>query len=139
MIITKEDEFFLVKIYKEFLKDLDIFDKDSLSKFFESILIKLKKKYPLSGLVDVEVYINPIYGMILEFHPIYSYFDEIDMRIEIHLDSIFLCEIDSNEILDFPNVYYYQDKFYGIYHEWLDSPIIYKESEEIMQKGIKVC
>lgn len=139
MIITKENEFFLVKIYQENLSDFDIFDKDSISELFQSILVKLKKKYDIKGLMEVEVFVNPNYGMIIEIHPIYSYFDEVDMRIQVHLNSIFMCEIDSNDLLNFYDVYYYKDKFYAIYTKFVDSQVIYKESEEIIEKGIKVC
>lgn len=119
--------------------DFNVYDRDSIKNFFQDIFNKLKDKYHLSGLVDVDVYVNLLYGMIIEIHPICNFFDEVDMRIQIHLNSIFINEIQMNEILDYENVYYYKGKFYGVYQGLSDSEILYKDIEEILEKGIKVC
>lgn len=139
MIIRKKDDFFLIKIYKEFMGDFDIFDKNSIKEFFQDVFQKLKQKYDISGLIDVDVYVNSSYGMIIEVHPICDYFDEVDMRIQIHLGSIFLNEIGMDELIDYEDVYYYKDKFYGIYQGINDSEVLYKDIEDIIEKGIKVC
>ena len=40
----------------------------------------------------------------------------------------------------FPDeVYYYKDKFYGIYSKICDNEIFYKDVDEIINNGIKVC
>ena len=139
MIIKKCDDYFLIKVFKEEIGDFNIFDMDDIRVFFQSIFDKLRKKYDLHGLIDVDVYVNDDYGMIIEMMPIDSYFDEIDIRIKMHLSNVFLINIDSNSILDYKDVYYYKGNFYGNYISLCDNEVLYKDTEEIINKGIKVC
>ena len=139
MVIRKCDDYFLIKIFKDNIGDFNIFDMDSVKELFQSIFDKLRIKYDLHGLIDVDVYVNDRYGLIIELYPIDSYFDEIDMRIKMHLKDVFLVSIDSNSILDYEDVYYYEGKFYGTYSGNNDSEVFYKNIEDIMLKGIKVC
>ena len=138
LIIRKCEEYFLIKVFKDEIGDFNIFDMDDVRDFFQSVFDSLRKKYDLHGLIDVDVYVNDCYGMIIEMMPIDSYFDEIDMRIKMHLSNVFLVEIDNNSILDYEDVYYYDGKFYGNYRDNCDSEVLYKETEDIMNKGIKV-
>lgn len=138
MIIQKIDDYFLVKVYKDFIGDFNVFDGDGIQEFFQDIFDKLKKKYDLKGLVDVDVYVCFEYGMIMEIHPICDYFDDVDVRIHIHLDSVFLVEISMEDILNYEDVYYYKGKFYGTYQTASDSEIFYKDTEEMIEKGIKI-
>lgn len=139
MIIQKLEDYFLVKVYKEIIGDFNIFDVDDIQVLFQDVFDKLKKKYDLKGLLEVDVYIHLEYGMILEIRPICDYFEEVDVRIHIHLDSDFLVEIPMEEIINQEEVYYYQGKFYGPYLESSDSEVFYKNTDEIRNKGIKVC
>lgn len=139
MIIRKCDDYFLIKVSKDRVEEFNVFDMDSVKEFFKSILGKLRKKYDLHGLVDVDVYVNEFYGMIIEMRIVADYFEEIDMRIKMHLNSLFLVNIDSSAILDYDDVYYYEGNFYGNYSGVVDSDIIYKETDDIISKGIKVC
>ena len=139
MIIRKIDDYFLIKFYQEEMGEFDVFDIENIKSFFQKIFDKLRKKYKLKGLVDVDVYVNLDYGMIIEIHPVCNYFDDIDMKIHIHLGSIFLVEIDMNDVLDYEDVYYYKGKFYGNYLGICDNEVFYKDTEEIMEYGIKVC
>lgn len=128
----------MVKIYKSYLKDFDIYNKENIIDLFKNIFITIKDKYNLLGLFDVDIYANDEYGLIIEIHNICSYDFEIDLKINIHLDSLFLTEINSNEILDYNEVYYYNDKFYGFFKEFSDKNIIYKNTNVIINNGIKV-
>lgn len=139
MIIRKYEDCFLIKVFKDSVKDFNIFDMDSIKDFFQIIFNKFKNRYDLYGLIDVDVYVNDCYGMIIEMRPICDYFDEVDMRIKMHLNNAFLVNIDSNSILDYEDVYYYNGKFYGTYMGLCDSEVIYKNTEEIINKGIRVC
>ena len=139
MIFSKEDKFLLVKIYKPYLKDIDIYNHEQIANFFKDIFLKIKKKYNLSGLFYVDVYINDKYGMIIEINNICFYKNEFDIKIKFHLNCIFFNEIDSIELLDFENIYYYKDKFYAVYENDCDKEIIYKDTIDILNKGIKVC
>lgn len=139
MIIRKIEDYFLIRIYKESIGEFNIFDKDDIKDCFQKILNKIQKKYNLRGLVEVDVYVNLDYGMIIEIHPICNYFNDIDMRIHIHLDSVFLVNIDTNHLLDYDDVYYYKGKFYGTYPGVCDNEVFYKDTEDIINKGIKIC
>lgn len=139
MIIRKYDDYFLIKVFKDSVKDFNIFDMDSIKEFFQTIFDRLRKRYQLEGLIDVDVYVNDSYGMIIEMRPITSYFEEVDMRIKMHLNNLFLVIIDVNNILDHEDVYYYNGKFYGTYVESSDSEVFYKDTEDIINRGIKVC
>ena len=46
--------------------------------------------------------------------------------------------IFNHEILDYDEVYYYKDKFYGIYKNVCDRNIIYKNTDIIMSNGMKI-
>lgn len=138
MIIRKCEECFLIKVFKDEIGDFNIFDIDDVRDFFQSIFDKLRKKYDFHGLIDVDVYVNNEYGMIIEMMSVDSYFDDIDIRIKMHLGNVFLVSIDGNSILDYEDVYYYNDKFYGNYRELCDSEVLYKGTEDIINKGIKI-
>ena len=127
MIIRKIDDLYIIKIMKENIKDFDFFDQDKIKDLFQKIIIKIKKKYN----------IKEYYGMIIEIESIYSYFDEIDMRIHFHLDCTFLQEINENDLLKEKEVYYYKNKYYSIYTGTTDSNIIYK-TDDIFNKCIRV-
>ena len=139
MIIKKLDDIFVIKIYKALLEDFNIFDIDSVKEFFRSIIKKLKTKYDLRGIVDVDVYVNDKYGMIIEMQEVSRHLEEIDLKIKMHLNSLFLVNINSDALLDYEEVYYYKGNFYGNYLKPVDEKIIYKDTEDIIRKGIKIC
>ena len=137
MIIRKYDNLYIIKIVKETINNFDYFNQEEISKLFNDIIMNLKKRYQINGLLDINVYTNEEYGMIIEIEEVESYYDEIDMHIHFHLDTLFLQEI--NEIKDsLQDVYFYKDKYYTRYNQLLDSNIIYK-TEEILTKGIKIA
>ena len=138
MIISREDNLFIIKIFKDYLNDIDIYDKDSIVSLFRDILLKLRKRYRLEGLFNIKVYINDDYGMIMEVDNVYKYKDEIDVKISFNIDSIFLYEV-----CDYSNskgsIYYYNDKYYSDYmNDYCDSEIIYKDSLNIINEGIRI-
>lgn len=139
MIFNKEDKFLLIKIFKSYLDNFDIYDDSQVIELFKIIFLKVKSKYNLSGLFEANIYVNDCYGMIIEINNLCYYKDDIDLKIKVNLDSLFLVEIASNEILDFNDVYYYNEKFYGVYNDLCDKTIIYNDVEEIISKGIKIC
>lgn len=140
MIITKDGDFFVVKVFREYLGDFDLLNREKLLLLFEKIFSKLKQRYQLNGLVDVDVYFCPSYGLIMEIQSIYSGLDEeIDMKIRIHMDTVFLNEIDLNEFDHYSNIYYYKGKFFGIFQDKKEYFVHYRDSDEIMEKGIRIC
>ena len=146
MIISKCDENFLIKIFKDSLEEFNIFDIESIKDLFQDIFKKMTKKWDLRGFYDADVYVNNDYGMIIELVPVNSYleefdnyFDEVDIRINVHLSNEFLVLIDSNSILDYEDVYYYDSKFYGSYLGNCDNEVLYKDTDLIVNNGIKIC
>lgn len=139
MIIQKTEDCFCVKVYKEYLGEFDFFDKDSIQELFQKILKRILEQYELKGILDVDVYVNDKFGLIMEIREFSSYFDDIDMHLHFHIGSVFLTEVDFDNIVSWKDIYYYQGKFYRVYQGLIDSSILYKESEEIIEKGIKVC
>lgn len=138
MIIRKCDEYFLIKVFDEYLGDFNIFDVNDIKVFFRELFKKLIKKYDLHGLIDAYLYINNDYGMIIELYELDSYFDDIDVKININFSDLFLVNIDNKDILDYEDVYYYNGKFYGNYKKACDNEVLYKNTNEIINKGIKV-
>ena len=138
MIIQKLDDYYIVKVFKEKLDDFNPFDKSCIEQLFQKILKKLLKNYSIHGLIDADIYFDRLYGMIIELREVYDYFDDIDLKIHFHLDSVFLVEIEYDYFNKINDVYYYKGKYYKIYDKIIDGPIIYKDSEciEIMEKGI---
>ena len=47
--------------------------------------------------------------------------------------------IDINNILDYEDVYYYKGKFYGTYLGLCDNEVFYRDTDDIVRYGIKVC
>lgn len=139
MIIKKCDDYFLIKVFKGFEEDFDAFDIDNIRQLFYKIVKKLKLKYNLKGLFEADMYINSYYGFIVEMGLLDDLEEDIDVDITIHINNNFLIEIDSNAVLDYKDVYYYNGKFYGIYNGISDNDVIYKNIDEIINNGIKVC
>ena len=139
MIFSKEDKFLLVKIFKDNLKDFDIYNKEQIMSLFRDIFVKIKNKYKMSGLFEADIYVNNEFGMIIEIFNLCFYNGEVDVKIKIHLDAIFLTEINSNEILDYEDVYYYKEKFYSHFKKFSDKEVIYKDVDLIINNGIKIC
>lgn len=137
MIIRKKNNIFIIKILKEKLNNFNIFNQDNIKELFQNILTKIKEKHDLNGLLNIDVYLNEYYGMIIEIKPIYYYKNEIDMKIHFHLDCIFLSEINTKELTKLKNTYLYRNKYYTIYKNIADSNIIYK-TNDILEKGIKI-
>ena len=139
MIFSKEDKFLLVKIFKSYLNDFDIYNKEQIIDIFKIIFVNIKHKYNLAGLFNADIYVNNEYGMIIEINNLCYFEDECDIKVNIHLDAIFLVEIINYEILDYDEVYYYDDKFYSKFNEFCDKKIIYKNVDKIINNGIKIC
>ncbi len=137
MIIRKKDNIYIIRIIKEKLDNFDFFNQDEIKELFQIIIKKIRKKNHINGILNVDVYVNEYYGMVIEIQPISSNYKEIDMHIHFHLDSIFLNEINEDEIQRQKEVYYYDKKFYSIYNGITDSNIIYK-LDNFFDKCIKV-
>lgn len=143
MNISKFGNDYLIKIYKEEIKDIDIYDIDDIYTLIKLIIKKIIKNNNISGNYQINIYTNDIYGMIIEFNKIKenSY---IDLKINITIDSIFLYKTNNNYLDNHNTIYYYKNNYYILPK---DNNINLLEVEEvlygnivkeILAKGIKV-
>ena len=143
MNISKFGNDYLIKIYKEEIKDIDIYDIDDIYTLIKLIIKKIIKNNNISGNYQINIYTNDIYGMIIEFNKIKenSY---IDLKINITIDSIFLYKTNNNYLNTNNTIYYYKNSYYILPK---DNNINLLEVEEvlygnivkeILSKGIKV-
>lgn len=139
MIIKKYDDYFLIKILNNKIGDFNFFDINSIKNLFQDVFSNLMLKYKLHGFIEADVFVCDLYGIIIELREIDNYSNELDVNIKLHLNEMFLVIIDHNGIFDYEDVYFYKDKFYGIYKKDSDCEIIYKNTSDIINNGIKVC
>ena len=143
MNISKFGNDYLIKIYKEEIKDINIYDIDDIYTLIKLIIKKIIKNNNISGNYQINIYTNDIYGMIIEFNKIKenSY---IDLKINITIDSIFLYKTNNNYLDNNSTIYYYKNNYYILPK---DNNINLLEVEEvlygnivkeILAKGIKV-
>lgn len=119
--VIKDDKI-VVFLNKNNIFDLDFNDEKKLKEYFKKLFSQLKKNYnyEVSGYFNIDVYKDKNYGMILEIEneqlDYYSYFNQIDMKINIYKDSLFLYEIGYNflnaDIIKNVICYRYIDKIY---------------------------
>lgn len=143
MNISKFGNDYLIKIYKEEIKDINIYDIDDIYTLIKLIIKKIIKNNNISGNYQINIYTNDIYGMIIEFNKIKenSY---IDLKINITINSIFLYKTNNNYLDNNSTIYYYKNNYYILPK---DNNINLLEVEEvlygnivkeILAKGIKV-
>ncbi len=143
MNISKLGNDYLIKIYKEEIKDINIYNIDDIYTLIKLIIKKIIKNNNISGNYQINIYTNDIYGMIIEFNKIKenSY---IDLKINITIDSIFLYKTNSNYLNTNNTIYYYKNNYYILPK---DNNINLLEVEEvlygnivkeILSKGIKL-
>lgn len=144
MNISKISNNYLIKIYKDEIKDINIYDIDDIYTLIKLIIKKIIKKNNISGDYQINIYINDIYGMIIEFNKIKEN-NYIDLKVKINVNSIFLYESNYNYLNNYKDtIYYYKNKYYSLPKDsninLLEvSNIIYgKEVKEIISKGIKL-
>lgn len=155
MVCNKIDnDYYILKIFKEYC-NFDIYDHNEIKEFIESLFDNLLKKYDLSGKLIFNIYMDNMYGMIIEIKKDTDFIikELVDIKIKFNLNVSFLYEIDYFYLIDNnisnQNIYYYNNKFYleiinniseTEYLKLLDtSLIIYDDTvNEIVNKGIKL-
>ena len=137
MIIRKEDNLYIVYIFINFINDIDIFDYNDITFLFKRIFSLLKEKYNVNGFCDVDVYVNNKFGMILEIYNIYND-DKLDIKVKFNINSLFLNEINYIDDNDYNEVFFYDGRYYTLYNNCIDSNIIYKNADNIVNNGIKI-
>lgn len=106
---------------KDYLKKIDFNLDGNYEKEFKRLFIKIKDIYNInmSGYYEVTVYINDIYGMIIDLQKdndeyVKIFGDTVDMKITFKFDSPIYYELDEyiNFNIENYNLYFYNDKFY---------------------------
>lgn len=138
MIISKDEDIYIIKIFKNKIENVDIYDIDFISTFFKDILIKLKNKYNIKGFCDIEAFINKDYGMIIEINNLYKYDEDIDVKIRFHIDTLFMCEINYYDLDCYDDCYLYENKYYCTYKNIYDCDVIYRDNYKIIKEGLKI-
>lgn len=143
MNISKSGNDYLIKIYKEEIRDINIYNIDDIYALVKKIIKKIVKNNNISGNYQINIYANDIYGMIIKFNKIKEN-NYIDLKINITIDSIFLYKTNDNYLNANNTIYYYKNNYYILPK---DNNINLLEVEEvlygnivkeILSKGIKV-
>lgn len=157
MIVLKidiiDDNELIIYLYNSIYR-VDYKDEKKLEEMLRNLFVKLRKYYDIKieGYYDVFVYIDYIYGMVLDLRrqglEYYDFFDnQVDMKIMINKNR-FLYLVDDYDIdLNKYRVYKLMNNIYLLPKKVLsnyelgrlveNSKIIY-DSEEIINKGIKI-
>lgn len=143
MNISKSGNDYLIKIYKEEIRDINIYNIDDIYALVKKIIKKIVKNNNISGNYQINIYANDIYGMIIKFNKIKEN-NYIDLKINITIDSIFLYKTNDNYLNANNTIYYYKNNYYILPK---DNNINLLEVEEvlygnivkeILSKGIKL-
>ena len=124
-VVLEDDNKIIVFLNTQYIKDIDFSCKESLEEYFQELFLLFKSDYDLEiyGYYTIDVFIDSFYGVILfiekEDLDYFDYYDhQIDMRINIRKDSIFLYELNDyfdldTSILHKIEFYLYKNKLYG--------------------------
>ncbi len=126
-----DDDTIIVFLDKSSAALIDFKNKEALEKYFRKLFNRIIKKHDimLMGYYDIDVYIDKIYGVVLEMqkdaidYPEY-FKDDIDMCITVK-EKEFLYEIedyfDIKDILKDIDVYKYKNKLYVKLNDNIDT------------------
>ncbi len=111
-----DEDSYKIFINDDYIKQIDINNKEDLSNNIKSIIVKIKKVYDiiLEGFYEVHVYpINNI-GLILEIKNIDSYLSKsIDLRIIVHNEEEMYIKFSRYELIKkYNNIKYLNNYFY---------------------------
>ena len=151
-VIDKDN--YIIKIYNDYF-DIDIYDHSEVKLFIENLFNKIFNKYKLKGTVVFNIYIDNMYGMIIEVNKKNDLIgDIVDIKIKFNINISFLYEVDYLYLIDNDitnqNIYYYKDKFYleivnnidkDKYIKLLDNCFVIYDNNinNIINKGIKLA
>ena len=97
-------------------KKIDIYNPVLLEKLTEKMLKKILKNNTLKKLIILDIYTDKNYGTIIilkDYNKLVNLIDELEVKIHIHIDSIFLYKVNNLNItkLNNKNIYYYKNNF----------------------------
>lgn len=148
-----DNDFLILKIFSN--DKFDIYDHGEIKEFIKSLFDNILNKYSLSGNIIFNVFIDRLYGMIIEIKKESDIIIKkmVDIKIKFNLNISFLYEVDyfyliENNIIN-QNIYYYNDKFYleiindikeNAYIKLLENCLVIYDDEinNIINNGIKL-
>lgn len=110
-------------INREYIKEVNFEEKDSISEFVKKYLIKIKDKLKLRGFYKVKVFPHKKLGLYLDIKQLeeLEFSNNIDLRIIISLDEKFFFETDDYFLVSkYSNVRYLDGKFYCLIDDYFD-------------------
>jgi len=141
-------------IYLYNINNLDFKNKKDLEEYFKVLFKKLKEIYniKISGYYNINVYIDNIYGIIIELEKEQlDYYDYFNNQVDMHIlteDTKFLYLIeDYFPFINLKNIeiYKYKNKIYilplentNLIYILENSKLVYKETLDILKYGKKV-
>ena len=151
-VIDKDN--YIIKIYNDYF-NIDIYDHDEVKQFIKNLFNEILNKYKLKGIIVFNIYIDKMYGMIIEVSKEDDLIgDIVDIKIKFNINISFLYEVDYLYLIDNDitnqNIYYYNDKFYleivnsidkDKYIKLLDNCFVIYDNNinNIINKGIKLA
>ena len=140
----------IIYVKKDNLHDIDFTNIEILESYFQELLKRLKDYYDIKivGFYNIKVYIDDIYGIVLELEneniDYGDYYDQVEMRI-IPIYTNFLYKV--NDILNIKdsNIYLYKNDIYlklsknillKDYYLVMDqAKIVYNNTDNIIKYG----
>ena len=150
MIIRKINDYYEIRLLNN---NIDIYNPIDLQKVTTKIYKEITKDNKLNKLIILDIYPDNNYGSIitLKDYKKTHFKDEIEVKINIHTTSSILYKIDYFNIKNKKikgKIYYYDNNFYLVIDKVLNnkdyltileqSEIVYEESDEIQNKGVKI-
>ena len=150
MIVNKINNYYEIKIINS---NIDIYNPLELQDITTKIYKYISKNNKLNKLIVIDIYPDNNYGIIitLKDYKKTHFKDEIEVKINIHNNKNILYKIDYFNIKNKNikgKIYYYDNNFYleidkvlnnsDYMHILEESEVIYEESDEIKNKGVKI-
>ncbi len=132
-----------IYLNKEYLEFINFNFKENVEKEFKKLFLKIKDIYNLNikGYYEVTVYINDIYGIIIEMEKdddeyMKLFGESLDMKIKFKFDSEIYYKLDEYKNYNIDNYHLYFDNK-NFYIELLDK-IDYKAYLDLIENSVIV-
>lgn len=153
MKFIQYDEDFTLYLNRLYIGKLNLDNSEDISEYVKEILIKLKDYYniKLQGFYKVYVYVNKLYGIILDVRKMEDYddfgIDSIDLKIILKKNSEMYLKTDNYDVVKDADCFFIKDNSYYInldsvtkdyihYVEFFD--IIYRNIDKIINEAVLI-
>ena len=119
-LTVKDEDNFVVFVPVDKMKNINFDKKSELEEYFKNIFCKLQKKIEIKGCYLIDIYIDDIYGLIIDIKKeeieFFDYFDNsIDMQISKPQKIRFIYQLNDLLLINqniLKKVYFYKNKYY---------------------------